>query len=510
MSNTIRRTLISRKRKIHRRLDGASRSDGGKPVIQADNIHYEVSERTAAISHGGIGAMQMLVNKVGLARRIDENVRVLKQHSPYYESDHVLNIAYNGLCGGKVLEDIELRRNDSTYLDALGAESIPDPTTEGDFCRRFERDDVHDLMDAINETRLEVWRGQGPEFFEKTAVIEADGSLVPTTGECKEGMDINYKGVWGYHPLIVSFANTQEPLFIENRSGNRPSHEGAPALFDKAIELCRRAGYKDILLRGDTDFSLTSEFDRWDADGVGFIFGFDANKTMLDYGWTRPERDFDELVRRAEREIKTKPRKRPVNVKEQIVVEREFDNIKLKSEDVVEFDYQPSKCSKYYRVVAVRKHLSIEKGQWELFPKLRFFFYITNKTKKQVKKADVVRHAGQRCNQENLIAQLKGGVRALHAPVNTLNANWAYMVMASLSWSLKAWAGLMLPVHGRWHDKHVREREQILRMDFRSFRNAFINVPAQIISSGRRLIYRLLGWNPWQNSFFRLVSTLRC
>ena len=122
----------------------------------------------------------------------------------------------------------------------------------------------------------------------------------------------------------------------------------------------------------------------------------------------------------------------------------------------------------------------------------------------------MVRHAGQRCNQENLIAQLKGGVRALHAPVNTLNANWAYMVMASLSWSLKAWAGLMLPVHGRWHDKHVHEREKILRMDFRSFRNAFINVPAQIISSGRRLIYRLLGWNPWQHSFLRLVSALRC
>ena len=158
MSNTIRRTLISRKSKSHRRLDGASRADGGKPVIQASNIHYEVSGRTAAIAHGGIGAMHMLMNKVGLARRIDEKVVVLKQHSPYYESDHVLNIAYNGLCGGQVLEDIELRRNDSTYLDALGAESIPDPTTEGDFCRRFERDDINDLQDAINETRREVWR----------------------------------------------------------------------------------------------------------------------------------------------------------------------------------------------------------------------------------------------------------------------------------------------------------------------------------------------------------------
>lgn len=231
---------------------------------------------------------------------------------------------------------------------------------------------------------------------------------------------------------------------------------------------------------------------------------------MLDYGWTRPECNFDELVRRTEREIKTQRRARPVNVKEQIVVDREFTNIKLKSEDVVEFDYKPRKCSRYYRVVAVRKNLSIEKGELVLFPKIRFFFYITNKTKKQVKKADVVRHANQRCNQENLIAQLKGGVRALHAPVNTLNANWAYMVMASLAWSLKAWAAMMMPVSARWHGKHVQERDQILRMDFRTFRNAIINVPAQIIQSGRRLIYRLLGWNPWQHSFFRLITALRC
>lgn len=84
MSNTIRRTLISRKRKIHHRLDRATRADRGKPVIHAGNIHYELSGRTAAISHGGIGAMHMLVGKVGLAKRIDEKVHVLKQHSPYY------------------------------------------------------------------------------------------------------------------------------------------------------------------------------------------------------------------------------------------------------------------------------------------------------------------------------------------------------------------------------------------------------------------------------------------
>ena len=114
--------------------------------------------------------------------------------------------------------------------------------------------------------------------------------------------------------------------------------------------------------------------------------------------------------------------------------------------------------------------------------------------------------ARQRCDQENLIAQLKGGVRALHAPVNTLHANWAYMVMAALAWSLKAWVALELPIAPRWRSRHEAEQRQLLRMDFRTFLGAFINVPCQIVTSGRRVIYRLLAWNPWQYLFLRFVD----
>ena len=166
--------------------------------------------------------MQKMVQDLGLPARIDERLELLKVHLPYFESDHVLNIAYNSLVGGKSIEDIELRRNDEVFLDALGTERIPDPTTAGDFCRRFAEEDVEALLDAINETRLEVWKKQPEEFFEE-ALLDADGTLAPTSGECKEGMGISYKGDWGYHPLVVSLANTQEPLFLSNRSGNRPS-----------------------------------------------------------------------------------------------------------------------------------------------------------------------------------------------------------------------------------------------------------------------------------------------
>ena len=423
---------------------------------------------------------------------------------PYYESDHVLNIAYNAMCGGQTLDDIERRRNDRVFLDALGADSIPDPTTAGDFCRRFEVENIEALMNAINETRLEVWRGH-PTLTRETARIEGDGSLVGTLGECKEGMDIAYNGTWGYHPLLVSLANTAEPLFIYNRSGNRPSHEGAVGYFDKAIALCRKAGFVDILLRGDTDFAQTAAFDRWHEDKVRFIFGFDANKTMKDWANSAPEGMYRELVRETERVIKTKPRERPENVKQRIVIERGFKDIRLIGEDVVDFAYRPGKCERDYRVVAVRKNLSHEKGELVLFEEFRYFFYITNDL--TLSNDEVVREANQRCNQENLIEQLKNGVRALHAPVNTLNANWAYMVMASLAWSFKAWVALTLPIDARWRERHINEQRELLRMEFRGFLAAFINVPCQILRSGRRLICRLLAWNPWQRVFFRFVDS---
>jgi hypothetical protein len=503
----IRQKVAKGKTRIEKRLAKALDQDGEVPVMRTTNIDYELSDRVKGMAHGGIGLMHLVAQEVGLPFYIDKMVKVLKQHRPYHESDHVLNIAYNGLCGGQVLEDIEHRRNDEVFLDALGTESIPDPTTAGDFCRRFGGWDIFKLMGAINRARLNVWRRQPKSFVSQTARIDADGTMVPTLGECKEGMDISYKGVWGYHPLLVSLANTGEPLFILNRSGNRPSHERVEIFFDAAVTLYRKAGFSDILLRGDTDFSLTREFDRWAADGVRFVFGYDAAPNLQNRASDAPEAEYRELVLRAERAIKTEPRARPEKVKERIVVERKFKNIKLKSEDITEFPYKPRKCKRTYRMVAVRKNLSMERGELVLFDDVRYFFYVTNDW--NLSAEQVVAEARQRCNQENLIQQLKSGVRALHAPVNTLNANWAYMVMASLAWSLKAWAALLLPVDGRSRSRHTREKQALLRMEFRTFLAAIISVPAQIVKKGRRIIYRLLSWNPWQQVFFRLVDALK-
>ena len=473
-------------------------------MLSGRNIRYELSEKTRGLDTGGIGVMHRLALQTGLVEEIDRRVSVLKVHLPYHESDHVLNIAYNALCGGTCLEDIEWRRTNEVYLDALGAQRIPDPTTAGDFCRRLAVSDIEGLMTAINETRLRVWARQPAEFF-ASATIEADGTMAPTTGECKEGMDVSYKGTWGYHPLVVSLANTGEPLYLVNRSGNRPSHEGAAERFDQALELCRRAGFRTITFRGDTDFSQTQHLDRWDGDGVRFVFGIDARPNLVGAAESLPKRVWERLERPAKYEITTEVRRRPQNVKDIKIIEREFENIWLRSEDVAEFAYSPTACKKSYRIVVVRKNLSIEKGAQCLFDDIRYFFYITNDQKTLA--PEIVLEANARCNQENLIAQLHS-VHATRMPVDTLLSNWAYMVMASLAWTLKAWFALLLPEHGRWCEKYRQEKQEVLRMEFRTFLNAFMRVPAQVVRTSRRIVFRLLSWNRWQHVFLRGAEQL--
>ena len=499
----------ARKKSIEQRLNQGLPESMEKPMFAASNIKYELAERTRAITHGGIGLMHTLARESGLIEAIDKNVHVLKIHLPYHESDHVLNLAYNALCEGRCLEDIELRRNDETFLDALGTDRIPDPTTEGDFCRRFQSaSQIDQLTDAINEARLNVWARQPDSFFEQ-AVIDMDGHLVATTGQCKQGMDIAYDGTWGYHPLVVSLANTNEVLSIKNRSGNRPSHEGAAALCDRSIALCRRAGFRSILLRGDTDFSQTEYLDGWDEEGVLFHFGYDAKDNLKDLAENLEENAWKKLVRPPRYEAKTDPREQPDNVKEQVVREREFKNQVLQSEQVAEFPYRPTACQKTYRMIVIRKNISVEKGERRLFDEIRYFFYISND--RQSTPAEIVFSCNDRCNQENLIEQLSNGVRALRAPVDNLYSNWAYMVMTALAWNLKAWSALWLPEKGRWASRRRAEKYQLLKMEFRTFVNAMLKIPCQIIHSGRRIIYRLLNWNPWQPVFFRLASSLgRC
>ena len=464
-------------------------------MIGTPAIKYELAERQQAVSAGGIGTIMQLIQQLDLRKEINSAIPLLKLHLPYDEADHVFNIALNLLAGGSCLDHLELRRTDEAFLNAVGAERIPDPTTAGDFCRRFGTLEVMLLMQAFNRVRQRVWGQQPNEFFE-VATIEADGTMVETGGERKQGIGMNYKKQWGYHPLVVTLANTGEPLQIVNRSGNRPSHEHAPFFIDQAIQQCRNAGFRSIVVRGDTDFALTEHFDRWTDEGVEFIFGVDQMPNLVALADSLEKTVWRPLRRRRPKPPKTRRRRRP-NYKQAIVVEKEYENKRLKQEWIAEFNYQPGKCSRTYRLIAVRKEIEITKGQRKLIDDTPYLFYITNASPSKKSDRQVVFAANDRCDQENTISQMKA-CGALTAPLDNLVSNWTYMVIASLAWSLKIWSGLMVQPRGVGKAKKTQAeiKRRVIRMDFKTFCQTLMQVPAQIVRRSRQLVYRLLNYRP--------------
>jgi hypothetical protein len=490
--------LNQRKENLTKRLERKQWSQQALPLLRRKNIRYEMAEKVRAIECGGIGAFHLLACNSGLVKAINERVHLLKRHLPYHESDHILNIAYNTLVGGTCLDDIELRRNDETFMDGVGAERIPDPTTAGDFTRRFSEGDVVELMEAINSIRPKLWKKRLPRSQRDEAIIDADGTHALTWGECKEGIGLSYEGDWGYHPLLISLANTAEPLYLVNRSGNCVSHDGAVGWIDRAIALVRQS-FKRVCLRGDTDFALTAHFDRWSAEGVAFAFGMDAMPNLIRIAEGLKDRRWGRLRRRERQPLRGDRRQRPRNFKEEVVIEKGYQNIHLVREETAEFNYQPTKCKRCYRVIVLKKSLSVEKGQMRLWDDVRYFFYITNRT--DLSAADVVGFCNQRCNQENLIEQLKNGLNALRMPVDNLISNWSYMVMAALAWTLKAWFALLT--------RRREHRDQLLVMEFRRFLNGMIRIPTQIILTGRCITYRILGYNQWIHTFLMTFERIR-
>jgi hypothetical protein len=494
-----RKNIKKRKVKVAARHERAGTwTAQARPMLGSGKVHYEVGANTEAMCFGGITPVHRLVSKLGLASKIDSALRLLKVHLPYHESDHVLNLAYNVMCGGTRLEDIERLRHDVAYMNALGADLIPDPTTAGDFTRRFTEGDVLRLMQAINAVRPALWVGRGAELLGPITYMDVDGTIAPTYAECKEGMDISYKGIWGYAPLIITLANTKEVLYVINRPGNAPSHDGAAAWIDRALDDIRPYAPR-ICMRGDTDFSLTEHFDRW-ADTADFIFGMDCNAALRTRAEALSEARWTRLQRRPKYETLTGTMREryPCNEKERIVKEREYLNLHLNYEDIAEFEYQPGKCSRPYRVVALRKNISKMKGEHVLLDEIRYFFYVTTRT--DLTAAQVVYCANERCDQENVIEQLKNGVNAMRLPVYDLVSNWAYMVMATLAWNIKSWFAMMM------HLK--RDRDTYIRMEFRRFINTMIMIPCRVVRRARSIVVRIIGYRPTLDRLFSAWNTI--
>ena len=476
-----RKKVKERQEKLQARLANKDFTSPSEPLLGDVPIHYELSDRTRVIPMGGIGAMHTLVTKLHLPEFLNGHVSVLKRHLPYWESDHILSQCYNILTGGKPLQDINRLRLDEVYLDALGVERLPAPSTGGDFLRRFETEDLIDLQEAINQARQLVWQRMAAEQ-RQLAIIDMDGTIVPTDGECKQGTDYcSYKQQWGYGPLLLSLAQTGEVLYVVNRPASVPSHQGAAAWVKRALPHVRSA-FETVWLRGDSDFSLTKEFDGWDEDGVMFIFGYDAYANLIEQAEALPFQAWKTLKRPPKYEVKTKPRTKPDHVKQEIVEQRGFERIETVHEEVASFPYQPTSCKKTYRMIVLRKHLEITQGGEWIRDEIRYFFYITNDW--MAPDIELLLFYDERGGQEHLIGKLKSSVPVFHAPTNTLEANGAYMIIAALAWNLKIWYGLLLD--------EPQLQQQIQRMGFKQFLERFIHIPCQILHTGHQLIYRIV------------------
>lgn len=482
-----------RKDRLDERLSRDSWPENGGPVLAGGNEQLEVSQRSVATAVGGIGLVHRLVRQLGLPKLIDDAVQIFKVHCPYHESDHVLNIAYNIVSGGRTLDDIEQLRQDEAYMDALGAARIPDPTTAGDFLRRLDRGHIDDLSEAINVARTRVWKKNKRSFFER-AFIDVDGTIAGTQGECKEGMDMSYKGIWGYAPLLVTLANTSEILYTRNRPGNRPSHEGCFEYLDPAVEVVRDAGFRNVRLRGDGHFSLTDDFDYWTEQCVEFVFGLPAHPKLVEIAEGLDEGAWRRLRRDARTSKGRRGPKKP-RIKQAIIKERGYKNLELEQEEYTEFAYRPTKCSQDYRVVVLRKTINVTQGQALLIPEVRYHFYITNVPKSELTARQVIRDSNDRCNQENLIEQTKNGVHAMRMPCDTLLANDAYMVIACLAWNLKAWIAQL------WPDRV--QGEDLKRMEYRRFVASIIAIPCQVVRTGRQIVHRFLAYSSWLEAILR-------
>ena len=494
MISKIIKTLTKRKEKLKNRLD-SSPYVSEAPVFSQQPLRFEMSERISAIHYGGLGFIRELINKIKLPELINESLSLLKIHQPYHESDHVLNLVYNFLCGGDCLDDLKLLRNNESYLNALQAKRIPDPTTAGDFLRRFGYDDILKLLKIMNQANRRVLEISSGGKKRRFGILDIDSTIQETYGECKEGMDMSYKGKWGFHPLVITEATTGLHIGLLNRPGNQVSQADARKWIDYAVSEIEN-NFETIYLRGDSAFSLTKNFDAWDENNIQFCFACNTTEAMVNLAKNLPKNSWKRIPKTRNISFTGK---RKHNYKEEKVIKRNYANNRLFREDVAEFRYRPGKCKKEYRVIALKKTLKVTKGQLNLFNEDRYFFYITNI--EDMSQEEVLEFIRQRCNHENKLEQLKNGVPSLKMPTADFNANWAYMIMGAIAWNIKSWFGLLYA--------DAAKGAILIQMEFKRFLNSIIFIPCQILSSGRQTIYRFLNFNSWFLDSLKTIESLR-
>lgn len=463
------------------------------PVVRPSRYRVERSGDDRVTPLGGVGLAASLVRRLHLSREIDARVHVLRRHLPYRESDHVLAHALNLFSGGECLEDMAALQTSGAVCRMLGACRLPDPTTGGDFLRRFDDESLRGLDAAIDAAQQRVWKKRFGKRKQRRVTVDIDSTLCPVYGNTKEGADFNYKGAWSYHPLVVSIDGTNEVLRIVNRPGNAHSVEGAASVVASVAPMLKER-FHEVVLRGDNAFACQEVMQVCEEHRMRFALVCKAHDNLVNLAngveeteW-KPFRTRSARARRARaKSTGYRKRRRPRNLRRATVKRRGKRNLELVKQWVAELPYSPTGCDVQYRLVIRRQLISETDPQGHLFEKWRYRFCLTNLD--DCSADDVVDLTYERCDQENVIEQLKNGVSGLGMPTASAIANAAFLRCARLAANLKSWLALLvLPA-------------ETIRWQWKRFRLAFVYVAVEVIRHARQVILRILGSSRFHDRF---------
>jgi hypothetical protein len=325
-------------------------------VTRLPGLHLEVASRSTVTPYGGLALASAFLKRFRVAQEIDARVQVLKIHLPFFESDHVLAQALNLYAGGECLEDQAALQHDEGVLRMLGACRIPDPTTAGDFLRRFEErrnpGSLTGLRAANDAVQDAVWGKLAGKRKRKrdVAVVDLDGHTKALYGVQKEGADFDYKGRWSYNVLLASLAGSGECLAVRLRAGNERSSEGAADLLEETLPRVKRR-FTQVLVRADSDFDRRDVREACEAEGA--FFAFVAREASNRPAWAEaiPESAChrDRQARRAEPDFE--PRRKKRNRRRRRARQRGYTDLKLVRQWVAEIPWTPPGSEKTYRMI---------------------------------------------------------------------------------------------------------------------------------------------------------------
>ena len=456
-------------------------------VMRHPLLHLQSDPRGEITHYGGLVLAQQFVRRFRVAQRLDEALDLFKRHAPYHESDHVLALAYTLYADGTCLEDQAVLQGSEAIRRLVGACRIPDPTTAGDFLRRFKTvQDIEQLSGVIDEIQEAVWsklscnvRRQRKKH--EFALVDLDGHIKPLYGVQKEGADFSYDGRWSYQPLVLSLGGSGECLKVVNQPGSaRPSDAAAVALKEVLPRVLGH--FRNALVRGDTDFDRSDIFKAVMDEKAYFAIGARVYPNRAALVEAIGEKNWQPFFPRAERKERGGPSRHGYtpNWRRQKAAERGYRRLRTVKQWLSEIDYQPRGLEAPCRMIVRRVLIEETDGQGALFKHFRYRLVLSNLPRSYTAR-QVVDLTYQRCDQENVIEQFGQGIAGWRMPVAEFRGNSAWLQIARLAWNLGKWiAQIALP-------------REVVRWEWKRFRRHFVYIAAKVLKSGRRLVVRLSG-----------------